>query len=102
MTEHRSGAATLRVNAPTHGVVLYTGAWFPEWTATVDGIETDVLITDGCFIGVSVSEGTHEIRLTFKPTAFYWGLPFWGLGFCGFLLLRRRSKSTIVAKLEPF
>ena len=98
VTSMTDGAIILDLDAPTNGVVLYTEAWFPEWTAYVDGEEVQPVVADGCFIGVPVSSGTHRITLKFEPTAIYWGVPFMLFGVLViFGWLWRRSASPVIA-----
>ena len=87
----------LKVTAKTSGIVLYTEAWFPDWTAYVDGKQVEIAIADGCFIGIPVTAGTHDIELRFVPQAYFSGFPIVGIGIVGLLLLgwRRRPRTEL-------
>lgn len=93
----KNGHVHLKVTAKTSGVVLYTEAWFPDWTAYVDGEQVEITIADGCFIGIPVTAGTHDIELRFVPQAYFSGFPIVGIGIVGLLLLgwRRRPRTEL-------
>lgn len=65
----------ITVTATGNGVLVLADAWFPGWTATVDGATTDVLRVDHALRGIALGEGPHTISLSFHPTAFRDG--FW-------------------------
>jgi len=63
------GRWALGVLAPRPALVVVAEAWFPGWSATVDGKDTSVMQADGGFLGVPVAAGSHQVRLEFKrPT----------------------------------
>ncbi|MEC8024598.1 MAG: hypothetical protein VX223_11730, partial [Myxococcota bacterium] len=97
--QSKPGMVTLAVDAPTDGIVLYTEAWFPEWRAYVDGTPTDIVVADGCFIGVPLQAGQHRIELRLEPSAWRWGIPFIGLGVFGLVGLwwRREGRQQLTA-----
>ncbi len=64
----------------TPGIVSIQEAWFPGWTAEVDGVGAPVVIEDGAFMGVEVGAGSRSLRLTFDPAPFRLGVWFTGGG----------------------
>ena len=45
-----------------------------NWTVTVDGKEADIVLVGDVMIGVQLTEGQHEIRFTYRNSAFTTGL----------------------------
>jgi hypothetical protein len=56
-----------RITAPDNGQVVVNEAWYPGWTARVDGQETQVYRVNALVRAVSVSAGDHEIEMEFRP-----------------------------------
>ena len=52
------------------GVVVLTDAFYPGWSASVDGVPALVLRADCFFRAVPVSAGAHEITLRYAPWSF--------------------------------
>jgi hypothetical protein len=51
--------------------VLYTSIPFERgWTATIDGVKTEVYRTGNGLVGINLPEGTHHITLKFLPDYF--------------------------------
>lgn len=63
----------MSVDAPSNGIVTVLQSNFDGWNVLVDGKKTVITEVDGCFIGVPVTEGNHEIQLVFRPTDFVVG-----------------------------
>jgi Bacterial membrane protein YfhO len=61
------------------GLLVVTDAWYPGWTATVDGRQADVERVDYVFRGVRVEPGEHRVELEFRPLS-------WRLGWIVSLL----------------
>jgi hypothetical protein len=57
--------ADVVVNRP--GLLVISQAWFPGWTATVDGRRAPVLRADGLVLGVPVGPGRHHVRFRYHP-----------------------------------
>jgi hypothetical protein len=79
--------------APGPGFVVVNEAWYPGWTATVDGVPADVVRANGFVRAVAVPAGASELMLAYRPLD---GQPLrWlllaGLLCCGALLLRAGS-----------
>lgn len=50
---------------PTPSYLLVAENWYPDWQATVDGHEAQVLRGDQTFLTIPVPAGAHQIELTF-------------------------------------
>jgi hypothetical protein len=48
-------------------LLVMAEAYFPGWTATVDGRSVEVVKADGASIGVPIPAGSHDISLRFQP-----------------------------------
>lgn len=57
----------LTIRAPEDGVVVVNEAYYPGWTATVDGEPTRVLRANGFVRALRVGPGHHEIAMEFRP-----------------------------------
>ncbi len=65
----------IEVVASGNGILVLADAWFPGWTAAVDGAETDVLRVDHALRGVALGAGRHHVSMRFHPTSVrdgYW------------------------------
>lgn len=64
-----SGLAGWEVHVDTAvaSVVRVAAAYFPGWSATVDGHRVPVVEADGAFIAVAAPAGRHTVRLTWRP-----------------------------------
>ncbi len=61
------GRWEVRSSGTNPALVVVAEAWFPGWTAQVDGRDVPVLKADGAFLGVAVEPGDHEIKFSFDP-----------------------------------
>lgn len=61
------GRWTVTAAGEQPALVVVAEAWFPGWSATVDGRAAPVLKADGAFLGVAVGPGDHTIRLRYDP-----------------------------------
>lgn len=52
---------------PGGGWLVLNDVWHPWWFATLDGVEAPVLRANVIFRAVTVPEGRHEVRFTFRP-----------------------------------
>lgn len=50
--------------------LILTDAWYPGWSATVDGQEANVFRANGLFRAVRVPRGSHQIVLTYQNRPF--------------------------------
>ena len=64
------------IQTPGPGIVVVNEAYYPGWSATVDGEEVAISPANGLFRAVPVaSAGRHRIVMRFLPRRFYWLLP---------------------------
>ena len=53
--------------AEREGLLVVSDAWFPGWTATVDGRPADVERVNYVFRGVRVGPGAHRVEFAYRP-----------------------------------
>ncbi|WP_090180222.1 YfhO family protein [Luteibacter sp. UNC138MFCol5.1] len=71
--ERRPGWFRASVDGAGSSLLVVSQAWYPGWTARVDGRKTRVLPVDGLIQGVFVPSGKHEVELAFLPVSFIVG-----------------------------
>jgi uncharacterized membrane protein YfhO len=59
--------ARFEVEATRSSVLVISQAWYPGWTAEVDGAPAPVVRVDGLVQGVPVPAGRHEVTLRYEP-----------------------------------
>jgi hypothetical protein len=64
---------SLSVKADNAGFVIFSNVWYPGWTAEIDDKPTKIFRANYLFGAVAVPEGTHKLRLVYKPSSFYIG-----------------------------
>ncbi len=64
----------MKFSSDAPGVVVVSQTWHPDWTATVDGVPTEIMRVNHAQIGVRVGEGDHEVVLWYRPWDLYAGL----------------------------
>ena len=69
------------------GIVVLADAWYPGWTATVDGRRAPVLRVDHALRGVMVPSGAHTVTFGYRPTWLVPGLVATALGALAALAL---------------
>lgn len=84
----------LEVRAARPALVVVREAWFPGWTARLDGEARPVLVADGALMAVWVPAGPHTLELTYSTPGLHAGLAAAALGGLAALLLagRRRAR----------
>ena len=55
------------VNSSKGGILVFSEIYYPGWTASVDGKETELGRVDYILRAMKMSPGTHQVVLTFKP-----------------------------------
>lgn len=61
------GELVIQVDACAKGVLVIPDAYFPGWTAKLDGQTTELLRADYLFRAVIVPEGKHTVELSYLP-----------------------------------
>jgi hypothetical protein len=94
----RWGTNTVDVHATVDrpGVLVVSQAWFPGWTATVDGRAAPVVRVDGLVQGVPVGPGRHRVELSYRAPGLAVGAAASAAtlgGLLGWWLLDRRRRS---------
>ncbi len=98
MTVFEPNRVVAEIETPGPGLVVVAEAYYPAWTAEVDGEPAPILVANGMFRGVSVAgAGRHRIEMRLRPLRFWATLPGY-LGACGLLLWtlwprRRRARA---------
>ncbi len=57
----------IEVESDRAGFVVLNDVWHPWWTATVDGVEADILKANVVFRAVQVPAGKHTVVFSFRP-----------------------------------
>jgi len=68
-TEMGPGHWRVGVAGDKPSLVVVAEAWFPGWTATVDGKPAPLVKADGAFLGVVVGPGDHQVELRYTEPA---------------------------------
>jgi len=74
---------------------VLTEAWYPGWTAQVDGVGAELLRADHLFQGLRLPSGKHQVRFEYHSTYLGSG---WAIALVAILIpaglaaYRRRSR----------
>jgi hypothetical protein len=63
ITEYALNAVTIRAHLERPCILVMSEIYYPDWHASVDGKETQILRADYCLRAVALGAGDHEIRL---------------------------------------
>ena len=55
------------IDSPKGGIVVFSEIYYPGWTCTVDGKDTEVGRVDYMLRAISVGPGKHKVVMEFKP-----------------------------------
>uniref|UniRef100_UPI0040477C29 YfhO family protein n=1 Tax=Aliarcobacter sp. TaxID=2321116 RepID=UPI0040477C29 len=61
----------LNLNLSSNALISYNVPYAPNWEVYIDGVKDKIIRTNGFFMGVYVSEGTHNITFEYKPYLVY-------------------------------
>jgi hypothetical protein len=98
ITAYNANAITLDIQPTAPGYLVLSEVWYPGWRARVDGLERPVLRANYAFRAVAVAPGDRQVRLTFEPDTWKWGLALAGvtvvaLGVWAGVLIRSRRRA---------
>ena len=62
------------VTASTDTFINFSQSYDSGWSAYVDGARTEVYMTDGVIMGITVPEGSHVIEFRYRPASLIAGL----------------------------
>lgn len=89
--EHSADRVAIRTRGATPGVVILMDAFYPGWTATLDGASVPIHRANRVGRGVVVPAGEHLIEMQYRPS--HWSLcvaaSLLALTACAALALRR-------------
>ncbi|MBI1255875.1 MAG: YfhO family protein [Chloroflexi bacterium] len=91
-THYADTQVSLSVDSPTAGYLVLTDAYYPGWTATVNGVDTPVERADVMFRAVKVPAGQNEVVFEYRPAwlpiAPIVGGAAWVVGLIAWVVLR--------------
>ena len=67
MTAYSANEARYEVDSKSGGLVVFSEVYYPGWTATVDGQETEVGRANYVLRAINVPAGKHEVVFRFAP-----------------------------------
>jgi membrane protein YfhO len=74
IVRHSADRVTITAESERGGYLVLTDAWFPGWTANVDGRETRVERADHAFRAVKLEPGRHDVEFRYAPMSVRLGL----------------------------
>src|SRR5205814_7843430 len=79
ITSYSPEQVVLTADGP--GQLVLTDAFYPGWTATIDGAPATIERADIMFRGLSLSRGQHQIEFHYRPRSVWVGLLTSGLAW---------------------
>jgi hypothetical protein len=73
ITRDESHVVEVEVDLPAPGLLVLADAFYPAWSAWIDGEPTRIYPTNHLFRGVVVPEGRHIVRFEYVDLNFRWG-----------------------------
>ena len=67
LTSYEPNELKYNVSSQKGGIIVFSEIYYPGWTATVDGQETEIGRVDYVLRALAVKAGSHKVVLTFKP-----------------------------------
>jgi hypothetical protein len=61
----------IRAQSPSGGLLVLKDTWYRGWAAAMDGRAVPIFRVNGCFRGVIVPAGTHDVRFLYRPKPLY-------------------------------
>jgi uncharacterized membrane protein YfhO len=66
--------AAFEVSSDRPAYFVLSDIHHPQWQATVNGVETPILVADYALRAVPLAAGEHVVEMRFKPPAWTWGV----------------------------
>jgi uncharacterized membrane protein YfhO len=85
----------IEANPAANGLLIFTDAWYPGWSAYVDGEKTPVLRVNSIVRGVALSKGAHTVVFKYCPRSFTLAMILFGLSLIAVIVLIVKDKSAI-------
>ena len=70
----------LHVPPSSEGMLVLSDAYYPGWTATIDGAVVPIYRANYALRAVYVPHGSHTVVFSYQPTWLWWGVAFSVLG----------------------
>ena len=99
ITEYLPNRVSVDATGTAPGWLILTDTWFPGWTCTVDGAETEIARGDFLFRAVYLDPGRHEVVFRFEPNSYRRGR-FVSLAALGAMAALFLLYSTVFRKLR--
>ena len=64
---YRNASVVIKGDAKSDGLVVLTDNWHPNWAASLNGAEADIIKVQGTFRGIKVAKGPFQIEMTYRP-----------------------------------
>ena len=88
------------IDADRDGILLMTVPYQKGWKVTVDGAAAEPIEIGDMFTGIEITEGPHQIGMTFTPAGFFTGLILSLVCAIGFLVTAVFGKETDIQEEE--
>ncbi|MDF9833999.1 hypothetical protein M2103_002234 [Ereboglobus sp. PH5-5] len=72
VTKESNSRLEFKTNGEKTQLLVVSDAWYPGWSATIDGKETPIHRVNYMFRGVFVPPGAHEVTFSFWPVKLGW------------------------------
>ena len=67
LTEYEANRLAYEVNSQKGGIVVFSEIYYPGWTCTVDGTDTQIARADYVLRAIRIPAGKHTVVMTFDP-----------------------------------
>lgn len=71
--DYTSNDISFKVTMDTSCYLFSSEIYYPGWKVFVDATEADMIVFDGVFRGVKLTEGTHSVEFRFEPASYIIG-----------------------------
>ena len=104
--DYKDQDITIHSKTAGNRLIFMSDAWYPDWTATVDGKSTPIYRADYAFRAFVAPAGTHEIKLTYYDAKYVLGrtislttnalaLIAFGIGITSFTYSKRKKRPEV-------